>query len=136
MTTRGIPMIYYGDEIGMAGGNDPDNRRDFPRGPFTPEQQTVLNHVRKLAHLRAVNPELRRGKMSVLGVTDHLYAYSRGNAIVLLNNGPSEEKIEFAVKAGTWRDELGGLGEIRSDGVLRATVPARSGAVLLPLSVH
>ena len=32
MTTRGIPMIYYGDEIGMTGGDDPDNRRDFPGG--------------------------------------------------------------------------------------------------------
>jgi glycosidase len=32
MTTRGIPMIYYGDEIGMTGGNDPGNRRDFPGG--------------------------------------------------------------------------------------------------------
>ena len=31
-TTRGIPMIYYGDEIGMPGGEDPDNRRDFPGG--------------------------------------------------------------------------------------------------------
>src|SRR5204862_5007025 len=32
MTSRGIPMIYYGDEIAMPGGNDPDNRRDFPGG--------------------------------------------------------------------------------------------------------
>lgn len=32
MTTRGIPLIYYGDEIGMPGGADPDNRRDFPGG--------------------------------------------------------------------------------------------------------
>src|SRR5258708_9728735 len=32
LTTRGIPMIYYGDEIGMRGGDDPDNRRDFPGG--------------------------------------------------------------------------------------------------------
>jgi glycosidase len=32
LTTRGIPMIYHGDEIGMTGGDDPDNRRDFPGG--------------------------------------------------------------------------------------------------------
>ena len=32
LTARGIPMIYYGDEIGMTGGDDPDNRRDFPGG--------------------------------------------------------------------------------------------------------
>jgi len=32
LTTRGIPMIYHGDEVGMTGGDDPDNRRDFPGG--------------------------------------------------------------------------------------------------------
>ena len=32
LTVRGIPEIYYGDEIGMKGGADPDNRRDFPGG--------------------------------------------------------------------------------------------------------
>ena len=32
LTLRGIPEIYYGDEIGMPGGGDPDNRRDFPGG--------------------------------------------------------------------------------------------------------
>ncbi len=31
-TTRGTPLLYYGDEIAMAGGGDPDNRRDFPGG--------------------------------------------------------------------------------------------------------
>src|SRR5260370_28146034 len=32
LTLRGIPQLYYGDEIGMPGGDDPDNRRDFPGG--------------------------------------------------------------------------------------------------------
>src|SRR5258708_31730978 len=32
LTLRGIPQLYYGDEIGMAGGGGPDNRRDFPGG--------------------------------------------------------------------------------------------------------
>jgi glycosidase len=57
MTARGVPMIYYGDEIAMSGGDDPDNRRDFPGGwsddllnafkpsGRTPEQQEVFHHL-------------------------------------------------------------------------------------------
>jgi len=53
LTMRGIPLVYYGDEIAMTGGADPDNRRDFPGGwttdasnafsasGRTPEQQAV-----------------------------------------------------------------------------------------------
>ena len=63
MTTRGVPMIYSGDEIAMPGGGDPDNRRDFPGGwpgdPHnafeasgrTPDQEAVFARVVKLAHL-------------------------------------------------------------------------------------
>ncbi len=64
-TLRGIPQIYYGDEIGMAGGNDPDDRHDFPggfpgdqqiafrHGDRTPEQQEIFAHLQSLLKLRA-----------------------------------------------------------------------------------
>lgn len=131
LTTRGIPMIYYGDELGMAGGNDPDNRRDFPGGASTADQRAVLGHVRKLAHLRSENADLRRGKLAVLAVTEHAYAYSRGETIVVLNNGASEEKLDFAARPGIWHDVLGAAGEVRSDGVLRVPLAPHSGAVLV-----
>src|SRR5262249_21019948 len=72
MTTRGTPLLYYGDEIAMSGGGDPDNRRDFPggfpgdsRNAFTREgrnaqEQEVFHHVQKLAALRARLVPLRR----------------------------------------------------------------------------
>ncbi|HEX6186317.1 MAG TPA: alpha-amylase family glycosyl hydrolase [Pyrinomonadaceae bacterium] len=75
MTTRGTPLLYYGDELAMPGGGDPDNRRDFPggfpgdpRNAFTkagrtPVENEVFEHVKRLAKLRAELPTLRRGSL-------------------------------------------------------------------------
>ena len=64
LTLRGIPEFYYGDEIGMPGGGDPDNRRDFPGGwpgdaknafvasGRTAEQQELFTYVQTLLQLR------------------------------------------------------------------------------------
>lgn len=60
-TTRGIPQLYYGNEIGMEGGGDPDNRRDFewekfgPNNEVKPEytlEKEIFDHTRKLISLR------------------------------------------------------------------------------------
>ena len=75
MTTRGTPLLYYGDEIAMTGGGDPDNRRDFPggfpgdpRNAFTErgrsiEENIVFNHLQRLSRLRAELEPLRRGRL-------------------------------------------------------------------------
>jgi glycosidase len=64
LTLRGIPQLYYGDEIGMPGGADPDNRHDFPGGwsgdpknafttdGRTQQQQQIFSYVQKLLRLR------------------------------------------------------------------------------------
>jgi glycosidase len=105
-TTRGIPMVYYGDEIGMPGGNDPDNRRDFPGGwagdaqnafeesGRTPTQQQVFAAVRKLAHLRSESDALRNGKQTNLYVDPGVFAFARtaaaDRAVVIFNNSARE----------------------------------------------
>jgi neopullulanase len=102
LTTRGIPLIYYGDEIAMRGGNDPDNRRDFPGGWIedprnaftaagrTSEQQSVFEHVARLTRLRRESDALRRGRLIHLAVDDRAYVYGRVSPrqrmIVALNN--------------------------------------------------
>jgi len=104
LTARGIPMIYYGDEIGMTGGNDPDNRRDFPGGwredvhnafeasGRSAEQQSLLGQVERLTRLRAGSAALRRGRMVDLLVEDRAYAFARVTAeeqiVVAINNAP------------------------------------------------
>jgi glycosidase len=144
LTSRGIPMIYYGDEIGMAGGNDPDNRRDFPggwkedaRNAFlaegrTADQQRVFEHVQKLAQLRRDYPDLRHGALKQLGVSDDVYVYTRGAAIVMLNNGTNPARVIAPAASGTWRDLLEVVGNIPvHDEILTVTLPARSAAVMI-----
>jgi neopullulanase len=144
LTSRGIPMIYYGDEIAMPGGTDPDNRRDFPggwkedpRNAFsaegrTPDEQRVFEHVRKLAQLRHDYPALRQGAMKQLGANDDVYIYTRGEMIVMLNNGAKPEHIVAPAASGTWRDLLDVVGNIpvRNE-ILSVTLPARSAAILV-----
>lgn len=56
----GIPLVYYGDEVGMPGDDDPDNRRTMP---WSPERwnQPLLDHYRRLGALRAAHPALSTG---------------------------------------------------------------------------
>jgi alpha-amylase len=74
-TQRGIPQIYYGNEIGMYGGGDPDNRRDMPewafdkaarnavttQSGFIPFPRRTWDHLNRLCQLRRNNPALYRG---------------------------------------------------------------------------
>ena len=89
LTLRGIPQIYSGDEIGMPGGEDPDNRRDFPGGfpgdqhnaftqaNRTSEEQDVYSHVKQLLQLRREHPALRVGEQKHVVVTDDYYIFTR-----------------------------------------------------------
>ncbi len=103
LTARGVPMIYYGDEIGMAGGEDPDNRADFPggwkedaRNAFdpegrTPQEREIFDYVQKLTRLRSQLAPLRSGKMTSVAVADQTWVYSRETpterVMVAINNG-------------------------------------------------
>jgi glycosidase len=110
-TLRGVPMVYYGDEIGMRGGNDPDNRRDFPggwkedpRNAFeaagrTAGEQQLLTALQRLTHLRAGSDALRNGRMVDLLVEDRAYAFARVAAqarlVVVFNNAPQEVALHI-----------------------------------------
>jgi glycosidase len=76
LTTRGIPLIYYGDEIAMPGGNDPDNRRDFPPERFAAPGD-LYDHIARLARLRQEKECLRRGELINLAASDTTYSYMR-----------------------------------------------------------
>jgi glycosidase len=128
----------------MRGGNDPDNRRDFPGGwkedaqnaflaeGRTPDQQRVFEYVRKLAQLRRDYPDLRQGALKQLGVSDDVYLYRRGEAIVMLNNGANPARVIAPAASGTWRDLLDVVGNIPvHDETLTVTLPARSAAILV-----
>jgi glycosidase len=87
LTMRGMPQVYSGDEIAMRGGDDPDNRRDFPGGwpeatqnaftGRTPEQVAMHDWVQDLLTMRAKYPALQTGKMQVLAADKDIVAYTR-----------------------------------------------------------
>ncbi|MDX1971477.1 MAG: alpha-amylase family glycosyl hydrolase, partial [Candidatus Sumerlaeia bacterium] len=62
----GPPTLYYGDEIGMTGASDPDNRRPMVWENWTPEQTALQAAVGRLGRMRQANAALRRGELQVL----------------------------------------------------------------------
>ncbi len=114
LTTRGNPQIYSGDEIGMRGGEDPDNRRDFPggfpgdpRNAFTAEgrtaeQQEVFAHVQKLLRLRRQHEALRTGKQWHIDVGKDFYAYMReagpDRLLIVFNNSERATTLRLAIQ--------------------------------------
>ena len=114
LTLRGIPQIYSGDEIGMPGGDDPDNRRDFPggfpgdpRNAFTAsgraaEQQDVFAHVQSLLALRQSHAALRTGKQWHIGWDDTYYAFLRElpeeKLLVVYNNAFKTRELNIPVE--------------------------------------
>jgi glycosidase len=111
MTTRGTPLLYYGDELALAGGGDPDNRRDFPggfpgdeRSAFTKAGRTaaendVFEHLKRLAKLRAETPALRRGSLVQVYDAEQQTVYARvlGDqyVFVAINNDTRPATVEF-----------------------------------------
>src|SRR5208337_724031 len=109
LTLRGIPQIYSGDEIAMPGGDDPDNRRDFPGGfpgdqhnaftpgGRTPEEQNVFAHVQGLLNLRREHPALRLGGQKHVVVADDYYVFTRETAderlLVVFYKGESPKSL-------------------------------------------
>ncbi len=78
LTQPGAPVIYYGDEIGLVGASDPDNRRDMRFGDeLNSKESSVLEHVRRLGRARACANALRQGTRRTLVVNENLYIYIR-----------------------------------------------------------
>ena len=96
MTQPGAPLLYYGDEIGLAGSGDPDNRRMMTFDPYlSANQEELLVRVRAIGQARANSRAIRRGERSTLWTDDELYVYTLDTgegdvAIVAMNKGWAE----------------------------------------------
>jgi len=113
LTLRGIPELYYGDEIGMPGGGDPDNRRDFPGGwredvknAFTEagrtrEQQEIFGYVRALLRLRREHTALSSGRSWHLFSDEATYVFMRETeeerVMVIIQNSPQPREFRFTL---------------------------------------
>ena len=101
MTIPGIPVIYYGDEFGMPGANDPDNRRMMRFDDLTKREFKERNISTKLIHLRRNNLSLIYGDFDVLDCSDKTFAYARTFfnkiAIIVFNKNTAPETLEIEI---------------------------------------
>ena len=90
MTWVGAPTIYYGDEAGVCGFTDPDNRRTYPWGN---ENQELLNFHKEMIRIHKEHPALRTGSLNILNWDENVLAYGRflgEDRIVAIINNRSE----------------------------------------------
>jgi glycosidase len=113
MTNPGIPLIYYGDEIGLAGGGDPDNRRTMPwsDAELNPHQRELRDRVRALARMRARTRALTRGARTTLSADADTWVYRMGgcgaeapDVTVAINRADAPRSV--SIPAGTYTDLL------------------------------
>ena len=113
LTTRGIPQLYYGDEIGMAGNRDTngdgDIRRDFPGGwngdtlnafeKPTKDQKAYQDFTKKLLNYRKNKEVIHNGKLLQYVPENNCYVYFRVNGVdsvmVIINNNPEEVILDL-----------------------------------------
>jgi glycosidase len=137
LTQRGVPLIYYGDEIGLPGAADPDNRRPMRfGGDVNAREQTVLAHVRALGQLRARHVGLQRGARTFLHADGDGYVYARGAgmdlAVVALNRGTTARAVSVAVPGALGAPD----GTVLRDALSTATVTVRDGRVEVPFTAR
>lgn len=139
MTFPGAPCIYYGDEVGVEGGRDPDCRRTFPRDKGL-WNQDLRSHVKRCIALRRSNPVFRRGEFSSLYGEHGVYVFERrlGDevAIVAINAGLLPQSIDVDLPCGGALVEMtsvweGGVPQIDGNRIRGWGLASRSAAVLL-----
>jgi len=103
-TIPGVPCIYYGDEFGQPGANDPDNRRWMQFDGLTEAEQDVLATTKELARLHNTSMPLIYGDYRELYASDDVLAYSRSymgeTVLVVLNKGEESQTLTLSLPCG------------------------------------
>ncbi len=111
-TIPGIPMLYYGDEFGMPGAGDPDNRRFMQWSGYTANQSWLRDRLATLAKIRHDHAATRRGTRQTIGVSTDAFLYkmtSAGDTVfVALNRGDAQQPAPN-LPAGNYVDLISGM---------------------------
>ncbi|HEX6201179.1 MAG TPA: alpha-amylase family glycosyl hydrolase, partial [Thermoanaerobaculia bacterium] len=149
LTVRGIPVVYYGEEVGRLGGEWPENRSDMPwgdrpvpPGAGLPRDEDLRRDYRRLIALRRAHPALWRGEHSGLSTEGDLLVFLRldresGDAVVVaVNRGAEPASARLAVPE-PWagrpevRDAWGGGTVPVAGGAIELAVPPRDARILV-----
>lgn len=141
MTWPGAPTVYYGDEAGVCGFTDPDNRRTYPWGN---EDKDLIRFHRDIIRIHKENSALRTGSVKFLKGEENLLCYGRFNReqqlVILVNNAETERRVNLPV----WPVGLPENGELEQllrteeDGysVTPVTCAIKDGKIDVTLSKH
>lgn len=103
MTWPGAPTLYYGDEVGVCGFTDPDNRRTYPWGS---EDRELLEFHREMIRIHKENQALRTGSVKFMGGDYQMMCYGRFSReqqfVVVLNN----DEVQRTMKVSVWEAGL------------------------------
>jgi glycosidase len=127
-TNRSAPLIYDGDEIGLAGAGDPDNHKFRQWGSLPANQETLRDKVKTRTAVRAAHFSLRHGRRSPLDAQDDLWLYrmtTTGDDVFVLVNRADAERSTSALPGGNDTELL--VGATASGGAI--TIPARSARI-------
>ncbi|MFN8517963.1 MAG: alpha-amylase family glycosyl hydrolase [Chloroflexota bacterium] len=148
LTMPGMASVYYGDDVGLSGQDDPDDRRPYP---WDDQDADVLAWYSRLGELRATRPALQGGELTFLGAEDAVgaVAYLRRSAddaaLVAINVGEEPWTLDLDVTGrlpegleltDALADVVGGSADpdpvTVADGHVRVSIPARGARVLVP----
>lgn len=130
-TFPGSPTIFYGDEAGMEGFEDPFNRGTYPWGH---EDRNLLGHFARLGTLRRSRSALQKGALSWITANGPLLAFARegtdGRLVTVVNVDRAEQRLSLPWSGDTATDLLTGQEFFPEAGVLTLCIPPRGGFLL------
>jgi glycosidase len=145
MTSTGLPMVYYGEEVARPGGDWPDNRDDMPWGSRAiqpgagkPRDEALRADYVKLIAIRKAHPALSRGVHTALSTQGDLLVFSQKHeadeVIVAVNRGAEPAEATVAVpeswKMGSVTDVWNNERMTVTDGNLKIAVPAKGARII------
>lgn len=104
-TIPGVPLIYYGDETGVTGGKDPDNRKSYP---WENEDVDLIGFYKRIAQIRNGQDALKKGDFNIFDTEEDIFAFERVDEneriVVVVNVSNAQKVVRGITLEGTYLD--------------------------------